>query len=115
MKYDEMNNIITFMQTKNIDTFQKLRILLFLHQHPEWSGTDQMYAKRFQLGDMTLVERVIIELQQAGLLECIEDRFKLSNDPDIRPHLEGLAKAYEKPFTRSQLIAQFSPGISKSS
>jgi hypothetical protein len=112
IKNYEMDNIVNFMRTRNIDSFQKLRLVLFLQQYPEWAGTGQRLAKRLYLKNVPLVEGILSDLQQAGPVECVAGRFKLRDDPDIRSTLQCLATAYENPLARLQLLDQLRPGAS---
>jgi hypothetical protein len=109
----EIDSIIYFMRARNIDSFQKVRLVLFLQQQPEWTGTAQMLAKKLHLGNVPLVEGMITALQEVGLVKCIEDRFKLRDDPDIKLQLQHLVRAYENPLTRPWILEQLKPGVSK--
>ena len=109
----KIDTIICFLRARNIDSFQKVRLMLFLQQQPEWIGTAQMLANGLHLGNVPLVERMITALQQAGLVDRIEDRFKLRDDPDIKIRLQHLARAYKNPLTRPWILGQLKPGVSK--
>ena len=39
------NTVASFIRAKNIDSFQKLCFLLFLHQQPELTGTSHEFAE----------------------------------------------------------------------
>jgi hypothetical protein len=95
-----------FIQARQIDSFQKLCFLLFLHQHPGASGTSQEFASRLYFGNTPLLERIIIDLCLAGLLDCEAGRFRLRNDPDVRSYLQCLASAFEDPLTRQRILDQ---------
>ncbi len=102
-----MKPIITnFIHTKQIDSFQKLNFLLFLQQHPETLGTSQEFAQRLYLGDTLLVENIIGDLQKAGLLVRNKQRWQLSDKPDIKANLQHLAREFENPLARQELLAQ---------
>ena len=51
-----MKEIAKFLQAKQIDSFQKLRILIFLHEHFESGWTNPQIAKRLFLREGPLVE-----------------------------------------------------------
>jgi hypothetical protein len=113
MKDVEIDSIISFMRARNIDSFQKLRLVLFLQQQPEWTGTGQMLAEKLHLGNVPLVEGMITALQQAGLVECVEGRFKLRDDPEIKLDLQYLVRVYKNPINRPRILKQLKPGVSK--
>ena len=41
-----MSDIVNFMQTRHIDSFQKLRVLYFFHKHTESGWTSQQIAEQ---------------------------------------------------------------------
>ncbi len=98
--------VTSFIRARQIDSFQKLCFLLFLHQHPDVSGTCQEFASRLYFGNTPLLERIIIDLRLAGLLDCEAGRFKLRNDPDVRSYLQCLASAFENPLARQRILDQ---------
>lgn len=102
-----MNEIVnTYIRTNNIDSFQKLRLLLFLHQHPHVKATSQEFANRLHLGDTLLIENIITDLHQAGLIDQVDNRYKLPDKPEVRSQLQHLARAFEHPLTRQELLKQ---------
>lgn len=111
IKNGEIDSIINFMRAKNIDAFQKLRLILFLQQHPEWTGTGQKFAKKLHLRNVSLVKQILSDLHRAGLVEGVEEGFKLRDDPDIRSVLHRLAGAYKNPSIRQKLLDQIRPGV----
>lgn len=101
-----MNDIISdFIRTKGIDSFQKLRLLLFLNQRTQLVGTIQEFAERLYLGDVSLLKGIIKDLQKVGLLECAGDQCRLPEVADIKLALSHLAKAYEDPLSRQKILA----------
>jgi hypothetical protein len=101
-----MDPITEFIHARQIDSFQKLFLLLFLYQHPSIQGTSQEFGARLYLGNTELMERILTDLQQAGLVDQIENGYKLHNGADISPDLRRLAQAFEDPLTRQQLLDQ---------
>lgn len=95
-----------FIEAKQIDSFQKLRFLLFIYQHPALTATSQDFANRLYLGDTPTLEKIITDLVQVGLLNCIENRFKLCTDPDVKSCLECLSRAFDDPLARQNVIDQ---------
>jgi hypothetical protein len=100
------NRLVNFIREKNIDSFQKLRFLLFLYQHPKLTGTSRQFAKRLYLGDVSLLEKIIDDLRAAGLVNCIENRWILHDEPKIRRHLQHLTKAFDDPLARQEILEQ---------
>jgi hypothetical protein len=107
-----INMVISFIRAKHIDSFQKLCFLLFLHQQPELTGTSHEFAELLYLGDVRLLEEIITDLQMVGLVVCVEKHCKLHDEPDIRSHLEDLARAFEDPLTRQEILDQIGYGVS---
>ena len=101
-----MDPNIEFIHAKQIDSFQKLFFLLFLFQHPGIQGTSQEFGTRLYLGSTELIERILADLQQAGLVEKIDNGYKLHNEADSNPDLRRLVQAFEDPLTRQQLLDQ---------
>lgn len=100
-----MNEAITdFLRTKRIDSFQKLRFLLFLYQRPASSGTNQEFAKHLYLGDMPLLEKITGDLHAVGLIEEAEGRYRLRWEPALQSILGDLARTFEHPLTRQKLL-----------
>jgi hypothetical protein len=100
-----MNEAVTnFIQTKQINSFQKLRFLLFLHQHPGSSGTNQEFAARLHLGDIPLLEKITTDFQMVGLIDNVEGRYTLRWGPTLQSILGDLARTFEHPLTRQELL-----------
>ncbi len=105
-----MNEMVNnYIRTKNIDSFQKLRLLLFLHQHPHLKGTSQELAARLHLGDTSLIENIITDLHQAGLINQVGNHYQLPDEPELRSQLQHLAHAFEHPVTRQELLKHVKP------
>ncbi len=102
-----MNNTIAdFIHVKQIDSFQKLRLLLFLEQYPDTIGPIQEPTAQVYFGSTSLVEKTIIDLQKTGLLVSADHNWHLSDKPDIRAGIQHLAKVFEDPLTRKDLLEQ---------
>jgi len=96
--------IVNCIRAKRIDSFQKLRFLLYLHRHPEMKGTCQEFAKQLYLGDTAMLAEIIADLQNAGLVDCVEDRYMLGDKPVVRAFLQRLAQIFEDPLARQELL-----------
>ncbi|MCK6623569.1 MAG: hypothetical protein L6R45_00180 [Anaerolineae bacterium] len=99
-------SIADFIQVKRIDSFQKLRLLLFLYQHPAVTKSLQQLAERLYLGHLPLLERMINDLRLVGLVERVESRYQLAADPQVRSYLSVLAETFDDPLARQQILAQ---------
>jgi hypothetical protein len=91
-------------QFRGIDSFQKLTFLLFLQRQPDIQKTSQEFAERLYIGDTGLLHRILTDLQLAGLIEQVGDRYKLCNQPEVRAYLNTLAKKFEDPLARQELL-----------
>ena len=98
--------LTSFILVENINSFQKLHIVLSLYERLSRPGTFQEIAKRFHFGDLSLLEKIISELQGVGLLTCIENRYQLSTDPDLTQYLQHLVSAFADPLTRQAILEQ---------
>ncbi|GAB4453285.1 MAG: hypothetical protein Fur0044_48170 [Anaerolineae bacterium] len=106
-----MKNIVgDFIRARQIDSVQKLYILLFLHQHPKLVGTSQQLANQLYLGHLTLVEEILNDLHGVGLINRVGNRYKLCNDPQVGACLQSLAEAAKNPVARQDLLAQIGRG-----
>lgn len=92
--------------TRHIDSFQKLRFLLFLHEHPDMQGTCQEFGERLYFGHTPFLEEMIGQLCRAGLIERIGNCYQLCREPAVRIYLQHLAGAFENPLTRQQMLDQ---------
>jgi predicted transcriptional regulator len=110
MKEVEMNDrVANHSLAGHIDSYQKLHFLLFLHQHPDMKGTCQEFGERLYFGHTPFVEEMINELNSAGLIERIENCYRLSSDPEVLSCLQYLAGAFESPLTRPQVLDRMRP------
>lgn len=100
------NTVANFIQARRIDSFQKLRFVLFLHHHPDLSETDQEFAEHLYLGDTRLLAQIIRDLQQVGLVDCEEKRCRLHHQPEVSSCLQCLARAFEDPLARQTILDQ---------
>ncbi len=94
------------IQAMHIDSYQKLRFVLFLNQHPKIKGTSQEFAERLHLGNTLLLEEILADLQKAKLVDCVENCYSLHDEPNIRSTLRRLAQAFEEPLARQEILDQ---------
>jgi hypothetical protein len=100
------DTILNFIQTKQIDSFQKLRFLLFLAQHPELKVTFHDLSLRLCLGDVRLLEKIVADLTAVGLLIGSEPSWQLCDEPEIRASLGHLSRLFDSPTSRQDLLAR---------
>jgi hypothetical protein len=96
--------IVQFIQTRHIDSFQKLRVLIFFHEHADSSWTSLQIAARLYLGDGPLLEKIIADLQAAGLVDCVARHCRLREEAGIRLGLQHLVKTCENPLARQEIL-----------
>ena len=96
--------VATYIKTKHIDSFPKLQLLLFLYQHPNMKGTSREFALQSYLGSVPLVEKIISDLQNVGLVDRVEEQYQFHNEVDVNLHLQDLVKTFENPLDRLELI-----------
>lgn len=100
-----MNRKLTrYIQVKGIDSFQKLQVLLFLHQHPNLKSTGPELAEHLYIGDTVLLTKIIRDLYLAGLVERTGNRYKVRDEPDVQSYLQDLSKTFEDPLARQELL-----------
>lgn len=97
-----------FLSDRRIDSFQKLRILLWLYRHPHLNLTCQELSQQLYLSDMPLIESMLVELNSAGLVNCQENYCMLIDQPELRSCLRCLAERFEDPMARQSLIDRIS-------
>jgi len=96
--------IAQFIQTRCIDSYQKLRVLLFFHDHADSSWTSAQIAARLYLGDESLLEKIVTDLQAAGVVDCDARRCRLCNEAGLRAKLQHLVKTCENPLARQEIL-----------
>lgn len=98
------NRLFQCIRSKHIDSFQKLYVLLFLYHHPRLTGTNREIARQLYFGDEVGLTKIITDLEEAGLVEQVEGKYKLYNQPDIQFCLQNLAQAFDDPLTRQKIL-----------
>jgi hypothetical protein len=98
-----IQKLAQFIREKQINSFQKLRFLLFLRQYPRLYGCLQQIADQMYL-EAPLVEQMIAEFQAVGLLEGRPFDYRLRDEPGLKGYLDELLAAFEHPLTRQELL-----------
>lgn len=99
-----MGEIAQFLQNRQIDSYQKLRVLVFFHEHADSSWTTEQIAERLYLGNGPLLEGIITDLQAAGLVDCVTTHCKLCQEAGVRSHLQHLIKTCKNPVARQEIL-----------
>lgn len=94
------------IHAKNINSFQKLYFLLFLYHHPDMKGTSQEFAERSYFGNTLLIDQIMIDLQQVGLVDQIQNIYQLHCEPDLASWLRDLDRAFQDPLARQELLSE---------
>ncbi len=97
-----------FLQRQGIRSYQEMRVLLFFCRQPDFAGTCADFCERLYLGDCALLERIIHRFKNNGLLEQCDGCYKLADQPGLKTELDRLARAFDEPLTRQQILASIS-------
>ena len=103
-----MTEISRFIQTRQIESYQKLHVLIFLHSHADASWTNSQIAERLYLGDGPLLDKIVADLQAAGLVDCVARRCRLRNEAGLSVKLQHLVKTCENPLARQEILDSIS-------
>lgn len=103
---------LNFLQSRRIDSFQKLQVLLFMHQNPHLCGTVQEFAQHLYFGDTTQLKNILTELQAVNLVICSGIYYKLHHEPSNNQYLHNLARDFENPLSRQVLLQELTPAAS---
>ena len=99
-----MEVVSNFILEKKIDSFQKLRLLLYLYQHPGVARTSEQFGQQLFISDSRLMEEIIYGLRRAGLVDVIGQRYILRDDPAVMITLQRLTRLYDDPVSRQRLL-----------
>ena len=99
-----MEVVSNFILEKKIDSFQKLRLLLYLTQHPDMAGTSEQFGQQLFISDSRLMEEIINGLRGAGLVDVSGQRYVLHDDPVVMLTLKRLNRLYDDPVSRQRLL-----------
>jgi hypothetical protein len=99
-----MIKAVEFIRSKQIDSYQKLRVLIFFHDYADSSWSSPQIAARLFLGEGPFLEGIIADLQAAGLLDCSAEHCRLRDEAEISVDLEHLIKTCENPLARQEIL-----------
>lgn len=97
-----------FISDHKIDSYLKLQIMLLLHRSRERSLTLDELSDQVFVADMHRLERLLGELDQAGLLYVEARRWRLCDRPEVGYCLHCLTRTFDDPLARQQLLRQIS-------
>jgi hypothetical protein len=100
-----MSDIAKFIRDRQIDSLQKLHLLLFLYQHPESSWTSQQMAEQLFVGDVPWLEEMVADLQAVGLVDCTRLGCKARDEAGLRERLHCLVGTCENPLARQEILS----------
>jgi hypothetical protein len=99
-----MKKVVEFIQSRQIDSYQKLRVLFFFYDHADSSWSSREIGTQLYLGEGPFVEGIIADLQAAGLLDWNADRCRLRDEAEITADLGHLIKTCENPLARQEIL-----------
>ena len=59
-------------------------------------------------GDTPFLEKILRELQQVGLVNCVQEVCTLANEAEIKASLKALGRVFDDPLARQTLLHQVS-------
>ena len=87
-----------------VDTWCKLYTLLWLLEHPGKQLSGPQLCERLYQSDEGLMRSILVDLSKAGFLVEVDQRFELSDDPDVAACLNYLHQNFADPQARQRLI-----------
>lgn len=87
-----------------VDTWCKLYTLLWFYEHREQRATGPELCQYLFQADEGLMRAMLTDLKQAGFLVETDQRFGLSDAPDVIACLEYLHQNFADPQARQRLI-----------
>ena len=100
----ERKSAVEFIQSRQINSYQKLRVLFFFYDHADSSWSSRQIGTRLYLGEGPFPDEIIADLQAAGLLNCSAECCRLRDEAEITADLEHLIKTCENPLARQEIL-----------
>ena len=94
-----------FVQQRRLDSFQKLRLVLWLGRNPGREFNSAQLSAALHLSDQRLVDELVAELCETGVVGCRDGLWTLADLPELRRCLDCLVVRFEDPLARQQLLA----------
>ena len=98
--------VLRFIHDKRIDSVQKLFFLFYLYHHPDLQRTGREFGRQLYLGFTPQFEKMITDLHAVGLVDQVNNCYKLHNESQVKTCLQRLAEAFEDPLIRQQILRQ---------
>ncbi len=92
------------MLLRQIDSFHKVWLLLFLHQRLHEDGINRDYLRQVTFADAPTLDEAVYELQDAGLLIATGEALSLRDAQEVRSDLDTMARVFEDPLGRQDLL-----------
>ena len=93
-----------FMLLRQIDSFHKVWLLLFFHQRSHEDGINREYLRQVTFADAQTLNEAVDELQDAGLLIATGEALSLRDALEVRSDLDTMARVFEDPLGRQDLL-----------
>lgn len=87
-----------------IDTWMKLYTLLWFHEHWDQRLLCNELCERLFQSDEGMMNTLLADLEQAGFLIAVGQRFGLSDAADVKACLSYLHQNFADPLARQHLI-----------
>lgn len=94
-----------FVRQRGLDSFQKLRLVLWLGRNPGRAFSCAQLGAALHLSDQRLMDELVDELCEAGVVRCRDNLLTLADLPELRRCLDCLLVRFEDPLARQELLA----------
>lgn len=78
--------------------------MLWLGRNPKRELSSKQLAAALHLSDLRLVDELVAELCEAGVICCHSDTYTLADLPEMERCLDCLAVRFEDPLARQKLL-----------
>lgn len=95
-----------FVNSHKINSYLKLRLLLALHAQPQRRLSLDELSEQFFIADCRLLEQLMADLGQRGLLQCDDAGWRRSDQAAIVDCLRCLERTFDNPLARQSLLKQ---------
>jgi hypothetical protein len=93
-----------FVRERRLDSFQKLRLVLWLGHNPGRGFSSQQVSAALHVSDQRLLDGLLAELCETGVICCDGGLWTLADLPELRRCLDCLAIRFEDPLLRQKLL-----------
>lgn len=99
-----------------IDTWCKLVTVLWLYEHRGQRLSGAQLCEHLFQADEGMMGSILVDLRQAGFLVEVDQRYQLSDAPDVVACLSYLQQHFADPMDRQRLIERIreaGPGVAE--